>query len=647
MKKKMHHLLAIVLVIIMALSVVETAVPATVQAKPKTTAVNKTITLTTSKTVGTKYTIKSVKSSNSSILSAKKVSSKKFKVTSKYKYGSAAITVKFKNGKTTKYKYDVGKYSLKKGKGTTVSTKDTIKAVKSNQTKIASVKKISSRRFKVTAKKAGAAKITVTFKNRKKAIYYFKVTGSSGSGNNNNNNSNNNNNNNSNNNNNDNNTNSEKISLSKTSLTMNEGDTTTLTVSIPPLYDDQAFVFWESSNTSVATVSSSLTDLKEMKKGTIKAVGGGTATITAVCMLHTEDILISCTIKVNESKKSASVYGFTITAYSNKSTFKVKECHSRNTDGTNTYDVDFFCNGSEYWINNNVTFEVEDVTPKAYAKMYLDMGIKYQAPSLKKESSASALREWNAKEGQVNWSPIKIQEPFTNAGPGQDKIRATAGKRLVIDTGMSTRALKVVAKQGDKVLDYVYLTSNSRNKNDSSSYSKYDLDLYRAVLNKVEEALWKPGMTNSEKLTALNNYINSTNHYPGCDLTLKEYNATFWENWSVDDTYIMKTDSILDNTMMFQGGICDCWAAQVLMKIAMEDLGIPKIKDMTENGEGVWLGMGSNSSNPTAPTHVTMFYKDSEGTCYGFDVNGMTYNHSEKEVTCEVHQCREKLIPLK
>ena len=109
----------------------------------------------------------------------------------------------------------------------------------------------------------------------------------------------------------------------------------------------------------------------------------------------------------------------------------------------------------------------------------------------------------------------------------------------------------------------------------------------------------------------------------------------------------MKTDSILDNTMMFQGGICDCWAAQVLMKIAMEDLGIPKIKDMTENGEGVWLGMGSNSSNPTAPTHVTMFYKDSEGTCYGFDVNGMTYNHSEKEVTCEVHQCREKLIPLK
>lgn len=199
----------------------------------------------------------------------------------------------------------------------------------------------------------------------------------------------------------------------------------------------------------------------------------------------------------------------------------------------------------------------------------------------------------------------------------------------------------------DKVLDYVYLTSNSRNKNDSSSYSKYDLDLYRAVLNKVEEALWKPGMTNSEKLTALNNYINSTNHYPGCDLTLKEYNATFWENWSVDDTYIMKTDSILDNTMMFQGGICDCWAAQVLMKIAMEDLGIPKIKDMTENGEGVWLGMGSNSSNPTAPTHVTMFYKDSEGTCYGFDVNGMTYNHSEKEVTCEVHQCREKLIPLK
>ncbi len=640
MKKKIHHKLAIVLVFIMILSIVETSVPAAVQAKPKATEVNKNITLTTSKTINTKYTIKSVKSSNSSILSAKKVSSKKFQVTSKYKYGSAAITVKFKNGKTTKYKYSVGKYSLKKGAGTAVSTKYTIKSVKSDKTEIASVKKTSSKRFKVTAKKAGAAKITVKFKNGKKAIYYFKVTGSSGGGNNNNDNNNNDNNNN-------NNDNSNIVSLSETSLTMNEGDTTTLTASISSPYDDQAFVFWESSNTSVATVSSSLTDLKEMKKGTIKAVGGGTATITAICTLHTEDIQLSCTVKVNESKKSASVYGFTVTAYTDKSTFKNNGCNSRNIDGTNTYNVDFYCNGSEYWINHNVAFEVEDVTPIAYAKMYSDMGIKYQAPSLEVASSASALREWDAKEGQVNWSPITIQEPFTNAGPGQDKVRATAGKRLVIDTGMSTRALKVVAKQGDKVLDYVYLTSNSRNKNDSSSYSKYDQDLYRAVLNKVEEALWKPGMANSEKLSALSNYINSTNHYPGRDLTLKEYNATFWENWSVDDTYIMKTDTILNNIMMFQGGICDCWAAQVLMKIAMEDLGIPKIKDMTENGEGVWLGIGPNSSNPTVPTHVTMFYKDSEGTCYGFDVNGMTYNHSEKEVTCEEHQCREKLIPLK
>ena len=72
MKKKIHHKLAIVLVFIMILSIVETSVPATVQAKPKATEVNKNITLTTSKTINTKYTIKSVKSSNSSILSAKR-----------------------------------------------------------------------------------------------------------------------------------------------------------------------------------------------------------------------------------------------------------------------------------------------------------------------------------------------------------------------------------------------------------------------------------------------------------------------------------------------------------------------------------------------------------------------------------------------
>ncbi|MCI8485347.1 MAG: hypothetical protein HFH41_13565 [Lachnospiraceae bacterium] len=647
MKKKICHILAIALVFIMTLSTVETTVPTTVQAKSKTTTVNKSITLTTSKTIKTKYTIKSVKSSKSSILSAKKVSSKKFKVTSKYKYGSAVITVKFKNGKTTKYKYNVGKYSLKKGKKTTVSTKYTIKSVKSDKTKIASVKKASSKKFKVTAKKAGTAKITVKFKNGKKAVYYFKVTGSSGGGNNNNNNSNNNNNDNNNDNNNN---NSKKVSLNKTSLTMNEGDSATLALSIPSSYTDKPMVFWESSNTSVVTVpyiDYTNINQKEMEQITIKAVGKGSATITVLCTFHTEEVVLTCRVTVNESKKSASVFGFSITAYTSKSTFKNDACFSRNTDGTNTYETFFYCNGSEYWLNRNVTFEVTDVTPAAYAKMYSDMGIKYQAPTLKVDSAASDLREWNAKEGQVNWSPIKIQEPFTNAGPGQSTVTATGGKKLIINAGMGTRAVKLVAKQGDKVLDYIYLTSNSRNKDNPSTYSKYDQDLYRAVLNKVEQALWKPGMTNCEKLSALKDYINTTNHYPKDYITSKEYNSTFWKNWSVDNTYIMTTDKILNDIMIFQGGICDCWAAQNLMTIAINDLGIPKIKDGTVNGEGVWLGFGSNSTNPINPSHMTMFYKDSQGTLYGFDVNGMTYNPSEKEITCEEHKCREKLISLK
>lgn len=633
MKKKMRHMLALVLAFTIALSAVETTVPGTVKAKAKskTTTVNKSITLTTSKTIKTKYAIKSVKSNKRSILSAKKVSSKKFKVTSQYKYGSAVVTVKFKNGKTAKYNYSVGKYSLKKGKKTTVSTKYAIKSVKSDKTKIASVKKTSSKKFKVTAKKAGTARITVRFKNGKKSVYYFKVTGSSGGGNNNNNNKDDNDNNNNNN-------NKETVSLSKTSLTMTEGDTSALTVSISSPYADQAAVLWTSSDTSVATVSFSLANQKEMKKGTIKAVGSGTATITAICMMHTEDIQVSCRVTVNESKKSASVSGFSLTMWTNTSTFKDKGCNSRNSDGTNTYSANFYCDGSEYWINHNVTFEVKDVTPAAYAKMYSDMGIKYQAPTLKIESAASTLRE--------NQTPITVQEPFTSNGPGKRDVAATSGKRLVINAGMSTRAVKLVAKQGNKVLDYIYLTSDGRNRSDYNSYSKYDLDLYRAVLDKIEQALWKPGMTNKEKLLAMRDYINSTNHYPN-SYTASKNNPTFWKDWSVDNTYIMTTDSTLSNTMMFQGGICDCWAAGTLMEIAMEDLGIAKIKDETEAGEGVYLGMGGNSSNPTSSTHVTMWYKEPSGKLLGFDVQGIIHMEMVPEVACESHKCREKLIPLK
>ena len=152
MREKIRNVLVTMLAFIVTLSTVGTAVPVTVQAAAKTAAVNKSITLATSKTVKTKDIIKSVKSSKRSILSVEKISSKKFKVTSQYRYGSAAVTVKFKNGKTAKYNYSVGKYSLRKGTSKTITAKHTIKSVKSDKTKIALVKKTLPKNLKLQQK---------------------------------------------------------------------------------------------------------------------------------------------------------------------------------------------------------------------------------------------------------------------------------------------------------------------------------------------------------------------------------------------------------------------------------------------------------------------------------------------------------------
>ena len=63
------------------------------------------------------------------------------------------------------------------------------------------------------------------------------------------------------------------VSLDKTSLTMNVGDTQSLTATVTPSNAADKSVTWSSSNTSVATVSSS---------GVVTAKGGGTATVTVM-----------------------------------------------------------------------------------------------------------------------------------------------------------------------------------------------------------------------------------------------------------------------------------------------------------------------------------------------------------------------------
>ena len=80
-----------------------------------------------------------------------------------------------------------------------------------------------------------------------------------------------------------------RVELSQSSLTMNIGDTETLSATVSPSGQS---VTWSSSNTNVATVSNS---------GTVSAVGSGTATITASFDYSQKKYSATCTVKIQEA----------------------------------------------------------------------------------------------------------------------------------------------------------------------------------------------------------------------------------------------------------------------------------------------------------------------------------------------------------
>ncbi len=85
-----------------------------------------------------------------------------------------------------------------------------------------------------------------------------------------------------------------EVSLSQTSLTLDEGESATLTATVLPADATDKTVTWSSSNSSVATVSG----------GVVTAVGEGTATITASAGGKTAQ----CTVTVNgESGMDADI----------------------------------------------------------------------------------------------------------------------------------------------------------------------------------------------------------------------------------------------------------------------------------------------------------------------------------------------------
>lgn len=345
--------------------------------------------------------------------------------------------------------------------------------------------------------------------------------------------------------------------------------------------------------------------------------------------------------RVGVMHEEASAYGFKITAWRDSDTYKTCSSNDsiREEDGGNTYQACFMCNADEKWLDKNIIFEAEDVTPKAYAKVFEDLGVVYEKPEITVESA-----DGSAKFGAI------IEEPFTENGRGNHSERSSSGKSITIKAGAGVRAVKLVAKKGDAVLDFIYLGSVGRTAD--QEHSPFDVELYKKIRQKVEAQIWSDGMSNLEKLKELATYIKETAHYPRTDVTSKEYNPTFWENWAVDEKELhlyMFGDSMLNKLMVLQGGIMTCYAAELLRDAAVEDLGLPYLYDgdKISPGEGVWLARGSESSNPGVADHETLIYKSAEEEKAFIDAQGMKYSASSGKSSCEAHGCQGKIISLK
>lgn len=130
---------------------------------------------------------------------------------------------------------------------------------------------------RVTAKNPGTATITATTPNRKKASCVFTVTAKVKS-----------------------------ISLNYTSQSIAKGDSFTLVPTITPSNATNKSITWRSSNTNIATVSTS---------GVVTGISGGTATITATT---NNNLYASCSVTVSNNATTYAI-SYTLNGGTNSS----------------------------------------------------------------------------------------------------------------------------------------------------------------------------------------------------------------------------------------------------------------------------------------------------------------------------------------
>lgn len=314
-----------------------------------------------------------------------------------------------------------------------------------------------------------------------------------------------------------------------------------------------------------------------------------------------------------------TISGFDRTSWSGEDPYKVETCNSRRADGSNEYEIWFLSDGSPAWMEG-VEFEIEDMTPPAYKKMFADMG--YPSGDITLDNKVTP----------INYLPWGVHVE-TVTGPIVDGKYETGNANsralLTIKGNFALRAIKITAKRDGKVLDVIYALCNGSDDKNSNNYLDCDLAFYKKVRERIEAQIWDDSMSNLNKLSALANYINSTTRYPNTKAVDKDLNPQFWKDWSVDGLFLFwgrAGDSLLNRCMDMQGGIVTCQAQSILQRAAVEDLGLPYLYDgKTGNialGEGVWSGTGQYSSAPYNPWHESLIYKDANEKKYWLDAQG-------------------------
>ncbi len=339
-------------------------------------------------------------------------------------------------------------------------------------------------------------------------------------------------------------------------------------------------------------------------------------------------------------------YGFSVSQLSSRDTFKVDHAYSTHEDGSNTFQIYFFTDGDESWIDKNVTFQVEDVTSNGVIQVMKSAGISYVEPKVSIDTADGELSE-AARYHYVRYVTLPIGEDGPILGSG---IKATSGKEITVEAGQSTRCVKVTAYKDGQVIDYTYCRTSRAT---DGGYSAADQKLYECACASIEAQLWTSNMTRLQKLQAFADYVSSVSHYPNSDTTKAEYNPEWAAKWGEDgisDGALIWwdfADQYVDWTMALQGGQSTCLAANMLYDIAVNDLGLKAITvDDTGAGEGVYVGIGKNSSNPTNSSHYSLVYQAADGTRTFVDAQGMDYSSSSSKVTCSAHGCESKIIPI-